>query len=117
MKKYILWGIFGIFGILAVSGIAGAVILYPTHGANGTSVGYYTMILFPTAFILLGLTGIGFRYWWIPTGVLWLGLAWYLLTLPGTSTGFLILLAAYLILSLAAGISGRLLRRQFSSPK
>lgn len=117
MKKTVSVILYGIFVLSALAGMLCAAVLYPTHAANGTSAAYFTMIVLPTVFLLAGLTGIRFRYWWILTGVLWLGLAGYLLALQETGTGSAVLLAVYLILSLAAGITGVYLRRQFSSPK
>lgn len=117
MKNGILGIFYGIFALSALAGAAASVMLYPTHGANGTSAGYFTMVIFPTVFLLTGLAGIRFRYWWGVTALLWLGLAGYFLTLQETGTGFPFLLAVYLFLALAAGTSGMLLRRQLSRPK
>ena len=117
MKKRICVFFYSVWALLALAGVVAAVVLYPTHAANGTSAAYFTVILFPTGFLCLGLTGIRFRYWWIIAGALWLGLAGYLLPLEGTGTGLMLLLAGYLFLALAAGFSGILLRRQLSSPK
>lgn len=111
MKKVILWMIFGILGVFAVVGIAGAVVLYPTHAANGTSVGYFTMVVFPTVFLLTGLAGIRFRYWWVGTAGLWLILLGYLAAAEGVGA-WLLLMLAYLLPAGLAGGCGVFLRRQ-----
>jgi hypothetical protein len=106
MKKSILALLYGVLVITALAGVAAAVVLYPTHGANGTSVGYFTMVLFPTAFLLLGLAGIFFRYWLVTVLSSWAGLAGYLLFSESGGLWPFLLCIVYLLLSLSAGVCG-----------
>ena len=125
MKKSILALLYGVLVITALAGVILTVVLYPTHGANGTSVGYFTMILFPTAFLLLGLAGIFFRFWLVPAFLAWAGLAGYLLFSESGGLWPFLLCIVYLLLSLLAGVCGTALWKlqtrqghdQSSSPK
>ena len=125
MKKGILTVLYGVLMITALAGVAAAVVLYPTHGANGTSIGYFTMVLFPTAFLLLGLAGIFFRFWLFPVLLAWAGLTGYLLFSESGGLWPVLLCIVYLLLSLSAGVCGTALRKlqtrqghdQSSSPK
>ncbi|MBR5444845.1 MAG: hypothetical protein IKV57_01905 [Clostridia bacterium] len=125
MKKSILALLYGVLMITALAGVILTVVLYPTHGANGTSVGYFTMVLFPTAFLLLGLAGIFFRFWLVPAFLAWAGLAGYLLFSENSGLWPVLLCTVYLLLSLSAGVCGTALRKmrthkeqnQSSSPK
>ena len=125
MKKSILALLYGVLVITALAGVILTVVLYPTHGANGTSVGYFTMVLFPTAFLLLGLAGIFFRFWLVPAFLAWAGLAGYLLFSESGGLWPFLMCIVYLLLSLSAGVCGTALRKmrkhkeqnQSSSPK
>ena len=108
MKKNILWGIYSVFALLALAGIVSLAVLYPTHAAHGTSAGYFTLLLFPVIFLLTGLSGIRFRYWWVPAAALLLGLAVYLLSFPEVFP----ILFLYICLAAGSGISGQSLRRE-----
>ena len=125
MKKSILALLYGVLMITALAGVILTVVLYPTHGVNGTSVGYFTMVLFPTAFLLLGLAGIFFRFWLFPVLSSWTGLTGYLLFSGSGGLWPFLLCIVYLLLSLSAGVCGTALRKlqtrqeqdQSSSPK
>ena len=111
MKTWICRICYGGFVLLGWLGGIRAVLLFDSHAANGTSVGYFTMIVFPAVLVLLGLTGIRFRYWWIPTGICWLGIGMVLLASGPVEPMLFLLLAVYLLLGMLPGVCGSLLRR------
>ena len=96
---------------MSLAGIVLAIFLYPTHAMHGTSVGYFTIICFPAAFLLLGLTGLRFRHWRAAVGILWSGLAVYLAVSGPVDLSLAVLLAVYLALGLAAGLVSGALRK------
>jgi len=112
MKRIMLTCVYGIFVLLALWGIGAAVYLYPTHAANGTSAAYFTMVLFPTAFLLAGLTAVFWRYWWCllvgGTAVL----AGYLFAAEPGNLVWLWFLVGYLVCGGLAGLTGRGLCRR-----
>ncbi|MBQ8400831.1 MAG: hypothetical protein IJX14_02775 [Clostridia bacterium] len=111
MKRILLWCVYVLFALLAVIGMIGAVYLYPTHAAHGTSAAYFTMILFPTVNLLLGLTGILFRYWWVLEGAAWIGLLVYMIPFINIDLFLFGCMLLYLVLGMSAGFAGGALRR------
>lgn len=111
MKQKLAWGIYLLFACLAVLGSIAAAVLYPTHAANGTSVAYFTMIVFPTVFLVTGLSSVFWRHWWVLPAAGAAVLAVYLFAVERESLTWLWLLAGYLVCGIPAGLAGRILRR------
>ena len=111
MKRKLAWGIYLLSACLTAWGILATAVLYPTHAVNGTSVAYFTMILFPTVFLATGLSSVFWRHWWILPAVGAAVLAVYLFAVEGEALTWLWLLAGYLVCGIPAGLAGRVLRR------
>lgn len=111
MKQKLARGIYLLFTCLTAWGILATAVLYPTHAANGTSIAYLTVILFPTVFLLAGLSSVFWRHWWVLPAAGAAVLAVYLFAVERESLTWLWLLAGYLVCGIPAGLAGHVLRR------